>query len=410
MAIFWTGCLTGFIFQSKEVCEKYFKYKTTIDTTLMIPDQISTPSLSVCHLFLPILNRTEYEKYSIRKDPPTLNNPLGWNERNQLTIEQIFNLTKDGRSTVEGCGRRQPSMWTFKKSSSCKEEIAVKKFIMQEFVCYTYSFPDMPTLTLMRLAQAYNYINTAYDLSVGDVPTSSVLYIFAHPSNGLPLFSRNYGKQVDRQINRNGSSKPNRFFVTVRLNHIRHLPPPYETACTNEDSYNCHRLCVIENMEDIYRFPFTEIATTPVNLKQVSMEDMENNKTNHIIENIYGYCQSKCYRILCDFHFGTTNVHSYFVLGGRKNQIEFRLLIPDSPSIDINYKAAVSFLDFFVYMCSSFGLWFGLSVASFNPNKFKCFSKCNKVVNCDTKMNSVIEIVSELQRKVNLLESALNNQ
>src|SRR5687768_12698029 len=68
--VFWLGCLTGFIFQSKEVCEVYFKYQTRASTTMSFDTELPTPSLTACHLYLFILNRTDYKSYGIAKRPP----------------------------------------------------------------------------------------------------------------------------------------------------------------------------------------------------------------------------------------------------------------------------------------------------------------------------------------------------
>src|SRR5438105_3741593 len=83
--VFWLGCLTGFILQSKEVCQVYFKYQTRASTTMSLDKELPTPSLTVCHNYLLILNRTDYKSYGIAKNPPRFGfGDDTWRERGHL--------------------------------------------------------------------------------------------------------------------------------------------------------------------------------------------------------------------------------------------------------------------------------------------------------------------------------------
>lgn len=406
------GCLTGFIFQSKEVCEIYFKYKTRISTMLALETELPTPALSVCFMYPFIINRTEYKKYGIAKDSPRTASDPAWKElRNSLlTIKQIFQLTPHGHDTIHSCAKRRNGMWTydFKERDSCIREIGVVKYFMQEFMCYMYSFVNLPTISLDRVSHAVNYLNAVFHVRVKDIPPTLVLYTFIHPSDGLPLVSRNFGKQIYRQTNPDGFSKPNKIYVTFRHNEIHRLPEPYDTACTFEDKKEgsrCLRLCLIKNMKAIHRFPATEVTFDPIDLKHICVNDLSNDTTYQVIDSIYKSCEPQCYRLWCDAHFMTTNIHSYFD-PHRKNLLEFRVMIPDSPSVKISYSAMMDFIDFFVYMCSSFGMWFGLSVASLNPMKIKVRKFLTTTTNRKSRMEERVDLLmqmfSDLKRQIDL--------
>lgn len=401
--LFWVGCLVGFVFQSKEVCNEYFKYKTFTSTKMTIPTDLSTPALSVCHIYPLIVNKTDYLKYGFPKDG-------GYSDiHGKLTIKSIFDLTADGYDTIQTCARRRDGMWIFDwggDMNHCTAEIVVTKYYMQEFICYMYSFRNMTTLNVRKLAHALNYQNTAYILILHDIPASPTVYTFAHPATELPLLSRNFGKQIDRQITLSGNHRPNKVFVTFRENKINRLPSPYVTKCTSDDKKakeKCTRLCLIEGMKVINRFPHTEMTTEPVDLRHVTFEDLHTKNTYDTINSVHRQCNAKCHRDSCHSYFTTTNVHLHSEPDGLTHRLEFRVLIPDSPLIEITYKASVSLLDFLVYMCSSFGMWFGLSFSSL-PQMFVKHCHIRRKENIRDRVDSLIQVVCQLQHQLNKLK------
>lgn len=414
-AIFWIGCVIGFIFQSKEVNDIYFKYEIHTSTIMTIPTEISTPSLSLCHLYVFILNRTEYQKYGLRK---TVEEDVFSDGHRFLTIEQLFNLTSKGDDTISGCGQRQGRSWNFGGTKSCTNDITVSKYYMQEFICYMYSFPGLARISIGDAAQAVKFVNTVYVVTLKDVPTSHVFYTFAHPPGSMPYLSRNFGKQVDRKTSSTGVTEPNKIFLTFRETTIHRLPPPYATSCTKDkmkDKVMCNRNCLIAAMETIDRFPDTEITTEPVNLRHAGALEFEN-ATSSFRDDVtkkYQQCESHCRGIsrdLCDTTFMTSNIDLHTDTVWMKDKLEVRLLVPDSPSIEINYKASMSILDYIVYMCSSFGMWFGLSFASLNPNglyvhvnKFFRKSSHRKSTSVIVRIDRCKSQIEELKIEINRL-------
>lgn len=89
---FWVGCVIGFLFQSMEVCQMYFGYKTRTSIELKVPVNLSVPSLSLCFRYVDVLNRTNHAKYGLNPHPPRAGHPQ-WNETHLLTIKQIFDVT-----------------------------------------------------------------------------------------------------------------------------------------------------------------------------------------------------------------------------------------------------------------------------------------------------------------------------
>lgn len=105
----------------------------------------------------------------------------------------------------------------------------------------------------------------------------------------------------------------------------------------------------------------------------------------------------------------TTNVHLHSEPYGLTHRLEFRVLIPDTPLIEITYKASVSLLDFLVYMCSSFGIWFGLSFASLHQILVKNRHIGRKDAQ-NTRIDSLIQVVCQLQHQINMLKQDRHNK
>jgi hypothetical protein len=125
--------------------------------------------------------------------------------------------------------------------------------------------------------------------------------------------------------------------------------------------------CLVDNLtKQINRFPFTEMTDKPLDYKHVSSYDFENSTTFNVIVKVNDDCLVKCWRPKCFKRFCITSVTA---LHYGKNKFGFLVEMPQNPSTIIRTFPKVTFLDFFIYIFSAFGLWFGLSVLSLDPMK-----------------------------------------
>ena len=400
------ACLIGCIFQSKEVCEVYFKYSTTTSTRMIVPTTLPTPALSVCFTYNPVLDRTHYKRYGLQEKPILWRGHFGGSDK--LTVKQIFQLTRRANDTLYYCDRRSDDSFFFRsmEGRDCMSEMNVTKYYMQEYVCYAYSFNKMTTVHPGKIAHAITYSNFAYSLIMKDRPPGARVYAFAHPSGSLPLVSRNYGKEFDRKIHSNGvGGHPNKIFVIYRPINIYLLSPPYDTGCTydyNSHKDMCRRMCLIEKMKEIGRVPFSEIITDPVDLKHVNFNDMYNKTRLKLIQSYYDGCEGKCHRPLCDTRFSTSDVHLRTETHGGLVAFIVRMLVPDKPSIEITHTACVTFLDFLIYLCSSIGMWFGFSVTSLM--NIRVSKVLPKQAASDHRVSLLFSLIDKLQHEVGMLQ------
>lgn len=406
--MFWSGCLAGFIFQSMQVCEMYFEYQTRTSIEFTVPVNMSLPSLSICFRYVDVLNRTNHERYGLNPHSPRPGFFADWNETHVLTVGQIFELTRPEEDIIEYCYRRSPDMLKFDRltNKECNREVNTTKFYMQEYMCYMFSVKSVKNVALFDVAHSVQFPLAAFGFVLKDVPNVLSMYVIVHTSDALPYFSRNFGKQVNRKF-ANGIMEPNNIFVNYRYHEVHRLPPPYDSMCTMERSQEvntCVRNCSIERTKGINRFPFSEMTTNKsTDVKHVNIEDLKNNRTRNLVREINDICNSRCTRLYCHLYYITTNLYSYSEQQF-KDQLSFRVMIPDTASTNIQFLASWSLLDFFVYMCSSFGLWFGLSIASLNPMKVRLWTKAKST---KTSENFMLVILRQ-QQQINFMKNDID--
>lgn len=411
---FWTGCVIGCIFQSKEVWEMYFSYRTHPSLQLKIPLKLTPPSLSVCPVYLQVLNRTDHKKYGLRSQPPQSGKPEGWNEKNLLTIKDIFDLTAKPEDTIDHCYRRSADMLSFDfgNSSQCNQDFRIMKYYMQENICYRYSLKSIEYFSFFTVAHSEIYIQNVYTIRVKDIPPSLLMFIFLDLGDyNLPLLSRTFGKSISRDQD---TSEPNIFKVFYQENIVHRLSPPYDTMCTDDpvmEVHECRRLCHIREMKAINRFPSSEMTAEPIVMRHLTLEDMFNETIRKTVNETHAKCENLCTRLKCTSRYATTSVDSYSEKYF-KNMTVFYVHIPDSPSNEVTFKALVDLLDFVTYISGSIGTWFGISIASLNPiqdvNVLKYFTKLRKKDN--NRIHRMILIMTKQQDKINFLMHHVQTQ
>lgn len=360
--VYWLGCLSGFVFQAKEVCKVYFAFKTSTSISLTTPQDIPTPSVSVCIRYVDILNRSNHEKYGLAKGPPTGGDDTSWkrvfDECSRLTIKEIFELTPSPSDMLKRCFSRTPDMLDISEHD-CKNDITSKKYFTQEYICYMFSFPKK-IVQMSEIAHSLHNSKITYQLNMINLGPSAVFDITISPDHGLPILSRNFGRIIRQS---------NYLFVFYRFHKMHRLPPPYDTWCTYDDKeeiHECLRQCRINGMKEINRFPSTEMTSEPLHIKPLSYNDFQNIATREAVRRIISNCRSTCRRLHCLTQYATTTIQAQYVQSHNTSTF-VKVMIPEAASVVVTSHARMYLLDFIVYMCSCFGVWFGLSFASFNP-------------------------------------------
>lgn len=360
--LFQLGCLIGFLIQTIGVCKMYFEYQTSSSIELRVDDKMNMPSLSLCVRYYDILNRTNHEKYGIH---PNWSGHIGVeHDQSKLTIRQIFELTPTGNATIDKCHRRSKDMEAMDGLSrkDCLKELNITKYFMQENVCYAYTFTTLPTFSHTKVAHSLLWRLMIIEIQLTPFLDRNWAFVYFMVHFGTPLFSRNFGRP-------DIISKPIPHDITYRYNEIHLLEPPYDTLCTKvegQDRDRCFRSCMIDGLgRKLNRFPYSEITSEPIDLQHVTPKELQMRDKRKIIARIDQDCREACKRPNCLAKFAYTTVYS--LTTASFNFTSLSLLAPQSASTIIRTNPVYTFLDFFIYICSCFGIWFGLSILSFNP-------------------------------------------
>lgn len=369
---FLSGCFVGFFFQAWEVCLTYFKYKTESKIEFVTREDEVTPIMVVCYRYLDILNWTNnntYEDYNAYiRDQSTLN------------VREIFDLTPQVNETISRCGGRLPNSyrWDF-FDDECYKQFEIVKFLFAEMVCYSFAPNNLKSFNLKHVADAFHYTRILYRLTMGPKFDSAVIFMpMTHKPDSrktVPTLSKRYARRIRRFEKNDHHIVCDVYFMRTELIL---LEPPYDTMCVMESGnpnltmgrFRCLRKCLIQEFKKFGRVPFTEIVNEPSPLKQVSPKDLNDTEMMETVNQSERYCNDMCRRLSCHYSFHVTD---YTEMWEKKTGFSttFQVLSPQSPTTFIKYSPKYNLLDFITYVCSCFGVWFGLSVWSLRPSEWK---------------------------------------
>lgn len=357
-------CILGFIFQAREIFQMYFTYLTSTLISIEPPDEEVTPSTSICIRYVDILNRTQMDEDKVS---PT----LIVNSISRLVIKDIFKYTPSSNDTLDTCSFR-PSIGRHMEenlnSSICNSIFKVDKYYTQEFICYQYTLTISKTYTLRWVAHSDMYSFQVYRLHIR-LPGSSLVLSVLSNEHPFPLYSKTFG--TIRWIKVSDTT-----FRGINLNYQRKevqlLEPPYDTNChPSQGIAECIRSCHIEGFKSLRLFPSSEITDEPLNIRHSIPDDNRNESYYRFADQVYLDCRSRCRRQKCRTTIFFTKATT-FDQGKSSLNWTFPVLVfgADTNAIIVISTPKVYFLDFLIYICSSIGLWFGISVASLNPAKW----------------------------------------
>lgn len=150
------------------------------------------------------------------------------------------------------------------------------------------------------------------------------------------------------------------------------LPPPFATQCSDYQNNNgsrksCFNDCIDREVQKTFgKVPFNVPRVQSCDLRPVNGEDISNVTFTKILDALEDRCDIFCSRMTCIDHFYTTSLQKE-----EKDEfgvVSLQVTAPKAAEITVTNTPTLTFTDFFVYVTSCFGTWFGLSVLSFQPS------------------------------------------
>lgn len=375
-------CAAGCFYQIKSVTDAYFNYAINTQVRVELPSKLSLPALSLCFRISDIFNYDRFRR-SISVDPPrnpktTENHTTSDQEINELmTIGDTFKYTPSNKLLVS-CLFRQPKSYDLHpvNGSKCLDYFNVTNFYLQEYLCYRVRMVKFES-------QEYNYRSAAFALShagilysvsynISTFERAMFMKIILNEFDSRPFRSAAYTSPVARLYNpKTQLARYNYFTLTYYIVRNHFLSAPYSTDCVDYskmgflDAEDCIKKCLsAHSLQAFDRFPYSALEEEALNDKIFSVGILKRNAS--VTKMLYRYerkCESKCKRVGCVLSYTITKVTK----DPNNDLMTFNIMIPQLPSYSIKFRPRMQFIEYFIYVLSCFGTWFGLSVLSLNP-------------------------------------------
>ena len=249
---------------------------------------------------------------------------------------------------------------------------------MQEYACYRLRLIkfDRQEYSYRAAAFALNHAGLLYSVSynISTFEKTMFMKIILNEVDPHPFRSSAYTSPVARLYNKKTRlARYNYFSLTYYIVRNYFLPAPYKTDCIDYrvqgfiDAEDCIKKCLINSSLAAFdRYPYSVLEAEPLNLKIFNVGILKRNETvSKMLYRLERRCQLKCKKVGCFLRYTITQVTK----DPDNDIMTFNVLIPQLPSYTIKFRPRMQFIEYFIYVLSCFGTWFGLSVLSLNPFK-----------------------------------------
>ena len=368
LVCYYVACLLGFVYQSAEVCKEYFLYKTAMTIEVSNLDDYPYQSLGFCFESKSLLNKSAVD-FIIPNNNATETEYSNEDTR-LLTLKQIFDFTPNPEDLITDCGMKNKSNYGVDRMAfpQCLQNFTVIKAVRGIGVCYfivprkhmTYSWTKVAS-SLHDSRQVYYFIT---NIQVNKPTVALLISYDALPDieaiqYKLPLESQNFAHAV--------MILPQNFItISSHTTGFIRLPEPYDTRCRPNFFYQiCLGGCLDKELESLNRKTYLNLYDMSHNVSIFKDEDFLNETVASFALDAFRSCNVKCTGNSCQqsVSFTSPTIH----LKTEYKYLIFASVLPASPNINILYIPSTDPLNFFIYLCNCFGIWFGLSMLSLNP-------------------------------------------
>ena len=424
-------CLLGLVYQVYLVSFEYLKYGVSSSITLKQSNEYTLPSLSTCLEFVEIfdydLYNQKHNKNVVFNDTTTETVYLSGNELLKLvTLEDMHQFTPSAESAFKNCEIRNATTfgYNFHTKISCYEKFDIEKYVISSKMCYKITLKSQSkserSSNVYRMESTYFTPNDAgvlFYIYFNETLFNRYDFIVnvMHPSDNYPFSEFPLSQLRTRRFNfKTRKSIVNLFGSLSSSITVSKLPPPYETFCQDyksrngsikyRDSQHCLIECINQNVyETFQKASLTIHYFEGLEMKLLSDEDFSEENFYIKYGNILSKCNQTCPRNDCTF------ISTYtFTTGVSYAHTGIFVMLPDSPSFDINYGAKVDVLETLNFICSSLGIWLGFSFLAINPfnNDDQCSPKID-IKSIPNKESDSIKMIQENKRQITKLTGIL---
>ena len=388
-------CLLGFVLQLQQISELYFRYQTTSKSQFQIRDMEYYQTIIFCPRFAEILNRTNHQHFRIRPTPPTSLHELEDDLRN-LTIKNILELTPKESDVVFDCVRRDGNMSTLVQmtKAECEHFFKITKSVSGEKVCYTFMTRNRTVYSIGDVASSLTHTNIVFAINLlqnlGKAVFVNIIseYMYSDEEKDA-LESRIYQARI---LNKRSFNK-SQLVVYGEFIEVSRLPPPYDTRCTpGHDPEVCYEDCLFKRFKEINRIPWSGFYKRKINVKMLTYTDLKNKSISSFASTSFYECHKLCKRQTeCYTAYSKTIAQEYVEIISALN-LAITAMVPSGPSISVYSVALLTPVEFLIQIGSCVGVWFGLSIISFNPVKWKILTKNATTKTTNNRSRTILNV------------------
>ena len=341
-------CLIGFLYQCFQLCNDFFQYKTSSIVEVVADDVYMNQRIVICLGFREAMNSRTLTNYS------------------ELTVKQLIQLAPNPKEFVLSCGLRDHSNYGLIEQSvnSCFNHFSIETTIKGHRFCYIIVPKKHTKYSWRKVATSYKNQGQVYDMKFGgnfsNTLIATIVSFVTRRELSIPGLSRNFAQRVL-------IDSDNVIAITSLHNTYSTLPPPYDTMCEANPMNGCMFKCLNLSYSKINRVSYSLYIYDLYDTKIVNQQDLANLSVAEIIFDGYKNCEKECRENPCHQSVCFTLTKTFYD-SKEIGRIRIISTVPTAPTFNIYTVASVDFLNFFLNICNCFGIWFGLSMLSFNPS------------------------------------------
>ena len=366
-------CFVGFVLQVQQVSQLYFGFETTSRTVFQIRDVDDYQSIMLCTRFMDLLDRRNLGEYGILPEKPkTLTDHRL--DVSKLTIKNILELTPSESSTIENCIVRQGQLSTDVEMSriECHKFFKVMKSVNGERICYTFMPRSSANYSVGDVASSQTYISIVYHLYLSSIISKSLYAFFISSFIDESIEDLLDSRPFQANVYNIKSFNKSWFAVYGESIEIYRLPPPHDTRCTpGHDRERCYEDCLSDKLKIIDKVPWSGFHRKKLDMKVLTAIDLKNETISNFTGKWFKECHSLCkLKTECYTRFSRTTVEEF-----ESPDFGIASMVPSQPHMSLSAVAFLNLIEYIIQIGSCFGMWFGLSIISFNPIKWKTLRK-----------------------------------
>ena len=347
------AAVIGFVLQVSQVVKQYFRFETRSQVSFVLDQRQQTIGASICIDAYSLIN---WKALGRQQELDV----MSWlTTAGNLTLKRLFEATPTAEQVIKVIWYRDADgVMRISDGNEWQRVTNMTRFYSQGCMCYkiAWQFDNKYHPDDVRLASSFTFIlyQITFTHQVKDARNVSIILA---KDDVTPFTSRMY----------TSVNHPSRFINSYTAHQTRDtvylLPKPYDTSCTQasgQEYFDCVRLCIVNGSMAKGMASDTLIHTRPLDLSLMPL--LPDNQTMQWSHGLRRSCHRRCYRKPCAFFHSVTHTS---LVAHTTDSLQVSVRTSQMPSKETTHVAVMTFIEFFSFLCTSIGAWFGVSFLSF---------------------------------------------